>query len=839
MDSTHLRRASWLAAGLLLGTGVWIALRLVAERSPVGAARDAAAAPKPAVASEPTAEAQPGFVVWESNRGGAWRLWTRRLKGSAPRQLTPEEGRRSHCCPQISPDGGAIAYLSLEPGPERYPEGPERGALRLVHPDGSGDKVLAPEARTYGEHRAIVWLRPGELVYLDGEGHTVRLDLTTGQGERLTTEPHPTWGWLPSPTLTHVTTGTSSFSPFDAKRKAVAESQAFGGCQPYFSPDGRWGYWVAGTGGPIDKIDLASGTVSELLAKHDRRMPAEQGYLYFPMLSPDGRLLAFAASADQHPHFTADYDVYVVETDPGRLELSGAPVRYTNHPATDRFPAVFLDPLPLGFHAGEVPFSVSLAAPPEGGRDAWSWDLGDGTTRQDAASLDHTYDRPGSYAVVARRDGEALAGRVRVRPAEPPWIEKTTLRGGGREVVVRFDEAVDAGDARLVLTSGGRIEEWRLEEDRTLWILLAEPLATPDALRIHGLRDVAQRQNPMPETDVPLEPGWPADRQGLVFLWETGDAGNRVPGPDGTERSFALEREGEVRLDHAYRMDLGDGRFRVADEAAAAVSAAIQGRNELALEATLTPRRLQQAAVLALSNGRQKGRNLMLAQDGGRLFLTLLAARVENRVDLGPAVPGKAIHLQVSYRPGRLVVHRDGRVILDGPRQVHGDFFHWKPRPLVIGAEAGRDGTWSGLLEGVVLFARFVAPEEARENARRHRLKTEARDPVPRLCLRGRLIATSRIPTLSEISPYREALALYEYRVEEVLSGGAPDGLGDQIRVAHWVILGGDDLPAARWRPGEVRQLELEPFASNPQLEIFVLSDTLEPATWKLFHAVR
>ena len=55
-----------------------------------------------------------GLVTWESNRSGAWRIWTRRLEGSPARQLSPDEPGRQHCCAHLSPDGSKLVYLSRD-----------------------------------------------------------------------------------------------------------------------------------------------------------------------------------------------------------------------------------------------------------------------------------------------------------------------------------------------------------------------------------------------------------------------------------------------------------------------------------------------------------------------------------------------------------------------------------------------------------------------------------------------------------------------------------------------------------------------------------------------------
>ncbi|HWN44689.1 MAG TPA: hypothetical protein VNW71_20875, partial [Thermoanaerobaculia bacterium] len=344
MAGHRIGQGAVVAVGALIGIGVWLVLREAAGQGPWSA-------PQPSGSAAPSASAatvswQPpgrGFVVWESNRSGRWRLWIQDLDGSTPRQLTPDEDDRIHCCPHIAPDGSALAWLSLDPGPDRYPEErAEAGVLRLIRPDGSGLRELAPRARAYGEHRAAIWHGPRELLYIDGEGYTVRLSLDTGEDERLLSRPHRNSGWLIGPSLTHAVDGLPAFSLYDPRRREVTEVQAFGGCQPFFSADGRWGYWVAGAGGPLYKIELKTRAVSQLLGKSDPRMPGAQGYLYFPMLSSDQTLLAFAASDGGHDHWAADYDIHLVETDPELLEIAGRPVRIAPHPGVDRFPDVYV-----------------------------------------------------------------------------------------------------------------------------------------------------------------------------------------------------------------------------------------------------------------------------------------------------------------------------------------------------------------------------------------------------------------------------------------------------------------------------------------------------------------
>ena len=297
-----------------------------------------------------------GFLVWESNRSGRWRIWIRDLAGGEARQLSPNEGRNLHCCPHISPDGERIVYLSLAPDQKGYPRGGAVGVMMWIRPDGSDVESVLPAARNYYENRAAVWRSPSELIYLQQDGRTALLDLDSRSSSLLTREPDENGPWLVNSKLTWAASGNGALAPFLKNRQTVASRTPRPGCQPYFSHDGRWGFWVVAPGGPIDRLQLASETRSSWLKKSDPRLPDDFGYLYFPMLSADGRLLAFAASDDDHPHFEADYEVFVVETDPRTLAILGTPRRFTHNPATDRFPDVHLAPLPLGRHYGEAPF---------------------------------------------------------------------------------------------------------------------------------------------------------------------------------------------------------------------------------------------------------------------------------------------------------------------------------------------------------------------------------------------------------------------------------------------------------------------------------------------------
>jgi hypothetical protein len=787
-----------------------------------------------------------GFAVWESNRTGDWRLWYRRLDGSDLRQLVPDERGRQHCCPHISPDGTRLAYLSQSGDWDEYPDEGHPGELRLRSLADGEERVLVPDARTYGwGNRAAVWRSDRELIYIGRDGRTHLLDLGTGASRPLTEEPRAELAWLIDPTLSHATTGKPSFSVYDAARRRVLQRRETVGCEPYFSHDGRWGYWIAGGGGPIDRIDLATREAVTLVGKNDPRLG--KGYLYFPMLSRDGRLLAFGASDGGHDHFRSDYDVFAFPTDPDTLEIVGPPIRLTDDPATDRYPDVFLVPLPLGRHRGEVPFSVEIPRRPGAGPLAWEW--GDGS-RDRAPAGRHVYTAPGTYAVTAapaRGEGEMLRGLVVVEEARPPRVAGHELREGGRELRVSFDEPIRKGQGFAAsLESGLGVAGTRFDAGgRVLVLELGATLSRPDRLTLRGVTDRAERPNRMAEAVLDVAPpSWPANREDLVFVWRTGDSPNLVHDPEvGADRTYPLESFGRVHLDHDFRMRLGDGAFAAPEAASERLLEAAKANNELTLEATLTPRGAAPDGlrrIVSFSSGESR-RNLTLGQEGRNLVLRLRTGPTGANADrpqvtLWELTPGETVHAVVTYSPGRLRAYRNGELVVETDA-VQGSFgMHWRPGRLLFGQEWGGGGEWPGTLEGVALYSRALAPELARETWLRYRRILDARPEVARTVVRARLAERSKIPTLTEISPYRQALAVYAYEVLETVRGRPA---GERVRVARWVILDGDTLEEARLRPGHEERLTLEPFAENPQLEGLFLSDTLGESQGTLYYAVQ
>jgi hypothetical protein len=764
-----------------------------------------------------------GFVVWETNRTGFWRIRIRNLDGTGERQLVPDEPGRNHFGPIISPDGEHIAFVSCPHGID--PNNPKGHPvpLYLVRPDGTGLRKIVDNVRMGA--RSVVWENQETLIYLTEGRDTRAMNIVTGETTPLAARGRSEGGWLLNPTRTHATTWPTQFALYDKATRSVTEQEALGGCEAYFSQDGVWGFWMGGAGGPINRYHLATKKVSPILEKDDPRMPPGRAYLYFPNLSSDGRLFTFAASPNQHDHDKSDYDVFVAQTNPATLEIIGKPVRYSFDGATDRYPDVFVAELPLGRRRGEVPFTVNLAAPSDA-----TWDFGDGTTAR-GKTAKHTYTKPGDYAVTATFGETHLRGRVQADVAQPPHVLYTVAHEN--EVVVTFDEPVRATKLRISLASKSRIAGWNLSEDGyRLRVRLAKPLKSADTLVLSGgITDRAQKANALPTLRLAVKPvEWPPARNGLVFFWQTANADNGLSDLAGSFRHVNLRPKRFARFDHNGAMMLSGGAI-LADDANDSLLNACKASNSLTVEAWFVAENTTQegpARIVTFSTD-PGSRNFTLGQQKNALIFRLRTTRTDTNgtkpeVTLCSVRAGEPTHLIVTYESGRLRCFSNGEPVLNTD-VVQGDFANWSQQHLLFGDEWSGERDWSGTLEGVALYNRALSDVEAREHFLAYRGIVESRKPVPTVQANLELVARSNVPSLAEIQPYREAMVVYEYQVKEAVGTSLPK----RIRVAHWAILDGAPLRVKDWKVGQTERLTLEPFAANPQLASVYLSDTLEP----------
>ncbi|HOZ45482.1 MAG TPA: hypothetical protein PLO37_11415 [Candidatus Hydrogenedentes bacterium] len=273
-----------------------------------------------------------------------------------------------------------------------------------------------------------------------------------------------------------------------------------------------------------------------------------------------------------------------------------------------------------------------------------------------------------------------------------------------------------------------------------------------------------------------------------------------------------------ARVDHYGRLIVTEGYFAL-DEVADGLAAAFAKARGLTLEAVIEPEAADGVESVVLGLGGDEA-NLRLVQSNAALRLEVRTAKGTQSVTVGEIPTRQATHVMVTCAGDGTACYFNGERIRQG-EGVECDFSGWKPQPIAIGsAVAGRG--WCGIIEHVALYPAALDGAECAGCAQAYRERVAQRAAVPRLKVRARLTARSTPPTLDELAPYTQALAVYAYKVTEVVEGSYD---GATLYVAHWCILDRTDLPFRDAPLDTEYVLALEPFEANPQLESENLSD--------------
>jgi hypothetical protein len=310
MKISSLTGRSFAAAVLCLACGVVFA----AGASPGDAERDALAGLKGRLN---------GVIVWESNRTGTWELYAMRADGTGARRLTrlgevAKSAYTSYLRPRLSPDGSTILFA--------YGKHGNATETWLVSLKGGDERKLCDGA-------PLNWSADGKRIYLLRDSLVRCYDLGTGQETLVSEVKAPTDGKSGGtvgslhPSLQSVILRTPKSNEYFvfAEGKTV---KTMGGCEPRFSADGRYLYWVQG---PKDfrVWDMQANTERQVLGTPPT---APFDYTYFPTVSSDNRWLLYGASPGQHSHDTSDYEVYLQEL--ADWVPKGKPVRLSFNTAT-------------------------------------------------------------------------------------------------------------------------------------------------------------------------------------------------------------------------------------------------------------------------------------------------------------------------------------------------------------------------------------------------------------------------------------------------------------------------------------------------------------------------
>ena len=271
-----------------------------------------------------------GFVVWESNRTGEWELYRINTDGSDFKQLTQlaKNNRlpyKSYLRPRISPDSKTVLFGY---GKRRAPV-----QVWIVSAQGG-------DARKLTVGNPLNWSPDGREIFFVRDYQVWRHDLASGKESLVHKARVPMRGndgkmvgdIQPDLKAAVFRADKNEYFVF-GKGEAV---KRIDGCEPGFSPDGRYLYWVQG---PKDfrLWNIANNKERQFFGQP----PVKRwNYTYFPTVAADSRWLAYGASPGEHDHSTSDYEIYLQELKD--WEPVGKPVRLSWHDRTDRWPDVFI-----------------------------------------------------------------------------------------------------------------------------------------------------------------------------------------------------------------------------------------------------------------------------------------------------------------------------------------------------------------------------------------------------------------------------------------------------------------------------------------------------------------
>ena len=98
--------------------------------------------------------------------------------------------------------------------------------------------------------------------------------------------------------------------------------------------------------------------------------------------------------------------------------------------------------------------------------------------------------------------------------------------------------------------------------------------------------------------------------------------------------------------------------------------------------------------------------------------------------------------------------------------------------------------------------------------------------PMDEAVVRVTRLAGSKSKLARDIAPYDEAIAWHEYHVDKIIAGEVR-GSPSKIRVAHWTVLQGRDVPQSV-AVGEQSEIRIRPFRHFPGLGSIAASDDLD-----------
>ena len=327
---------------------------------------------------------------------------------------------------------------------------------------------------------------------------------------------------------------------------------------------------------------------------------------------------------------------------------------------------------------------------------------------------------------------------------------------------------------------------------------------------------------------------WPLAKDGLVFGLVSGNA---IKDPvvafksDGSPRfETPIEVRGfdseqpTARYDRNYALVPSGGSFFIPYGLQFA-SSAIKKSGAFTLEVWITPANLEKADGTILSLQSEGATNLAVSQNKSALQMQLqTSAAAGAPLLLCNLTSADAFHLIVTFEKGELRTYINGKPA-GSPLAVAGDVSNWDSATMCIGDDLQPGHPWPGTIEGIALFGRALTAEQANADAAAYMQKTSKRQPTQTWVVHGKLLAKTPAPDPAKILPYVQAMSMFEYEVQKVVSGKLD---AKTIRVQTWVVMESKVMPVAERKTGDTYELVLEEADGHPWLVSQWLEDTLD-----------
>ena len=531
----------------------------------------------------------PGIGRWIDRRG-AFAIMALDSDDGQERELVPTARLYN---PLIMPDGGQVVFSCDDPATGAW-------SISSIGWDGTGRRVLGPgyalwtwsdpasgEAWIYGcdrlEAAQGVWrMRPGQplarqAVYAGAASQWFSL---SHDGRRAAGGfPWPVVGMLELP-------------------GGMLDTRGFrDGCNAYIAPDDS--YRISVLNGAHNAVtiyqpgqpEVETSLIPPLMKRTVRGGP---GKMWNPKWAGDARHVLVCGP---NRPTTIDAAEVWLGAYAGDYRSIRQWIQVTHSDCYDACAQLWRDP-GLGERRGPAPLTIALPGLEAG---SWTIDFGDGGPVGAAAAV-HTYDRPGVYAISARRGAELRTGRVTVEARQPP-LPTAAYRRGLHEVEIRCAQALTSAGLTVRSPTGVPAAQLAVAGDgRRIFCAFAEAIHLPCVLALGGLHGQQQEAGAGAAATVAVraEP-WPADPADLAFAWANAQRDNSWYCA-GRFTASTMVRHGAARIDRDGALLLAGGSYEARlDDGVSPWPGRDQGGRRAALTLELTIR-LRAGAAAACSD---------------------------------------------------------------------------------------------------------------------------------------------------------------------------------------------------------------------------------------------